>query len=247
MEAVKLKLPTSFPHNKPYFEVSQIFVLRNGNLCLLRTPQETLAAERGSSDLAGSTRVAFPTCHGLDVRNKREGPGDSLNNRSLLFWIFPNPKTGKILKTNPLIMAFPFFMRIQHIPNLTAESFIRMKPLILKSKRNVLVKWIWELKYYFCLTAAGRKLQDCSICTLPFLLHSPANSPTLALSPTHSFPLAPAFFRPCHHLCEYRSWMGFPALCLSSLPMVLPDAPFRPANSTGSLLCIELSIANCSL
>ena len=148
--------------------------------------KKQLAAERGSSDLAGSTRVASPTCHRLDVRNEREGPRDSLNNRSLLFWIFPNPKTGKILKTNPLIMAFPFFMRIQHIPNLTAESFIRMKPLILKSKRNILVKWIWELRYYFCLTAAGRKLQDHSKCTLPFLLRSPANSPTLALSRAHS-------------------------------------------------------------
>lgn len=83
---------------------------------------------------------------------------------------------------NLLIMAFPFFMRIQHIPNLTAESFIRMKPLILKSKRNILVKWIWALKYYLCLTAAGR---NSSQCILPFLLRSTNNNPASTLSCAH--------------------------------------------------------------
>ena len=159
------------------------------------------------------------------------------SNHSFLFWILPNPKSRKILKMSPLIMAFPFFMRIQHIPNLTAESFIRMKPLILKSKRNILVKWIWGFKYYLCLTAAGR---NSSQCILPFLLHSTNNNPAFS-TVLCSFPSWSAFRGPHHLLCEYRSRIGSPTSGLSLLPAVLPDWPFRPANSTAFLLCTGVS------
>lgn len=62
LEAVKFKLPTSLPHNKQYFKSLRFFFfLKNGNLYLLCTPQETFVAGRGSSKLAGSLRVLLST------------------------------------------------------------------------------------------------------------------------------------------------------------------------------------------
>lgn len=60
LEGVKFKLPTSLPHNKPYFKSLRFFFYKNHNLYLLCPPQETFVAERRSSNFAGSVRVWLP-------------------------------------------------------------------------------------------------------------------------------------------------------------------------------------------
>lgn len=60
LEAVRLKLPTRLPHNKPYFEVSQIFLGGNSKLCPLCTPQKLSQQEAVAQSWLAVLELCLP-------------------------------------------------------------------------------------------------------------------------------------------------------------------------------------------